>query len=733
MCLPFDPGVPKNIQSAILLTQRHPDGEIIVDTGAGRGIKPTTIGLVNPVPSNSRITWGDGTSTGSVIEATLPNHELPPFLVTPKAVGTLVSPGANLDGTDDCYSFFDKHGFKISGLQVYKDKTGKLGAKFVGPEESRVKYIATKPRAGDVYKAPNLSVFKQGVNGAERFDTPTTQSINIIAGPGSNVKPAVFASRAAVQSIFTCMTATQKSLIHRALESPDYVCACEYTVADLNASQERMAMQLIQKHNSLGHISREALRCVLQQSHIKTERELARHVHLMPICNSCLDGKNKKGRKHKLTTATPAEPAKFMQNVAIDNQGKQNVMSYDGYWIPFFIICKRTSYTWALFLVTTSDSVKKFERWLKDVAKQHKTFVVKTCRHDGGRGDFGNKAFGKLLRKYDITREQTSGTSTNNAKVERRIGISTADSLTIMIWSQAPRNWWSCAIRYGVVTRNLTPTTTNPGRMSPYEAAYQRKPDYNMLVPFGCLAFAVVENKNMNGKMNYRKASRTCVMIDYTLKPDGHPLGYILYDCDLGTIIKRTTDLVTFNKDMPALKHIAERSVKRPVDVYKNAVVAKFFNKTLHWGKVVSNRIDKDSELLFRVNYEDGDWEELNVTEMMLHSRLARIHDRGHDFTVPCAPKSRKKRLLSKLLQHAKSVNNNSNDDGGPQLSKLIANTKTRKPRRLSKAVAGDSNIVVNNAHSAPVVDGVSNMSENEPLPPLFPMSDPPLNESWFT
>lgn len=82
-------------------------------------------------------------------------------------------------------------------------------------------------------------------------------------------------------------------------------------------------------------------------------------------------------------------------------------------------------------------------------------------------------------------------------------------------------------------------------------------------------------------------------MIGYPTKPDGHPLGYILYDCDLGTTIRRMDNiLVTFNPDMPALKYIVERSVKRPVELYKNAMVANFFKtkgskSKLHWGKVV--------------------------------------------------------------------------------------------------------------------------------------------------
>lgn len=142
----------------------------------------------------------------------------------------------------------------------------------------------------------------------------------------------------------------------------------------------------------------------------------------------------------------------------------------------------------------------------------------------------------------------------------------------------------------------------------------------------------------------------------FNLKPDGHPLGYRLYDCDLGTIIERPDNLVALNRDMPAMKYIAERSVKRPVDLYANATVAKMFGDKLHWGKVVSHRIDTDSELLFRVHYEDGDAEEFNIPEMMVHTRIAAVNNRGRNFTFPQPVKSRRLKKLSDVIRHAKEL-----------------------------------------------------------------------------
>ena len=126
---PFDPGDVDIKISALLTSLCKADGEVIIDSGAGRGIKPTMFGLTDPKSSTTRIIWGDGTSANATTEASVPGHHLPPFLVTPKASGTLVSVGANMEGKQFCYCFFDRHVFQIDGLQVFKDRQGRLKAR----------------------------------------------------------------------------------------------------------------------------------------------------------------------------------------------------------------------------------------------------------------------------------------------------------------------------------------------------------------------------------------------------------------------------------------------------------------------------------------------------------------------------------------------------------------------------------------------------------------------------
>ena len=108
-----------------------------------------------------------------------------PFLVAPKVSKTLVSTGAETEDKDFAHAFFDKHCFNISGLQVFKNANNELDARFADNCPRKVSYIGSKARKGDVYKAPDLSVFKPGDDGAWRFSKYKHGENNVIAGVNS--------------------------------------------------------------------------------------------------------------------------------------------------------------------------------------------------------------------------------------------------------------------------------------------------------------------------------------------------------------------------------------------------------------------------------------------------------------------------------------------------------------------------------------------------------------------
>lgn len=269
---------------------------------------------------------------------------------------------------------------------------------------------------------------------------------------------------------------------------------------------------------------------MLQQSPTKSDRELARHVDLLPLCNHCLNGQSRAGGHSKAPSETPSTPKRFMSDMLADVSGIQNIATVSGYWYFMPLVCSKTSFTWLKLLRSPTEAAKQYEKFLRDVAKQHLKKTVKTFKSDHGPSDFGNAHFNNLLRKYDITRIPTGGSSTHNNKVERRIGVLETDILTHMSWASAPRVWWGHCAHYCVTTRNLTPLPTNPAYKSPYEIAYDRQPDRSLQQPFGCLALVNIPRIARRGKLNHRRATRTCAMLDYQLRPDGHPNAYRLFD-----------------------------------------------------------------------------------------------------------------------------------------------------------------------------------------------------------
>lgn len=125
------------------------------------------------------------------------------------------------------------------------------------------------------------------------------------------------------------------------------------------------------------------------------------------------------------------------------------------------------------------------------------------------------------------------------------------------------------------------------------------------------------------------------------------------------------------------MQHCAHRISDLPDDKFVDEVVAKYFDKTqkLHYSRVVSVRHDSDSEILWRVIYEDGDKEEYNISEVVLYTCLARKHPPAEDVSVP-APRENK---ITKILRNA--VNNSANvhntDIGDAILQSIRKSTST--------------------------------------------------------
>ena len=83
-----------------------------------------------------------------------------------------------------------------------------------------------------------------------------------------------------------------------------------------------------------------------------------------------------------------------------------------------------------------------------------------------------------------------------------------------------PKQHWEHAIRHSVCLQNRL---TLPGRPTPYELTYGKKPDISHIRVFGCQAFAYIE-KAQRHKLDFK--AEACIYIDISYKhsPDTHTL-----------------------------------------------------------------------------------------------------------------------------------------------------------------------------------------------------------------
>ena len=590
------------------------------------------------------------------------------------ATTTLVSVGACVEGTASCISFYEDAAFKVSGIRIWKDNAGNIQCR-IG-KNINIEHFADRRGPTGIYKIPG------GISYFSSKNRKRTTFANLAAYVKSSKDTDrdiwKFSGQHSVCNkchMPTSRTSAAHDLMYAAMDLPDFIVAHKFTVDQLTASQHKHALTLLRMHNAMGHISKRHLRWILQQSPNKSERELAKYVELQPLCNHCLIGKSHYKGNNKQSPGEPEVPTKFLSDLSADNSGPQNVATTSGYSYFMVIVCKNTSFTWIRLLKSLIDTAPTFEKFLR-VARQHIKKPIKRFRADHGPADFGNLTFSNLLQKYDIQREPTGGSSTHNPKAERRIGLIQTDVLTFMSWACAPRVWWGHCAKYAVTTRNLVPIATNAGFKSPYEAAYNRPPDRSMQQPFGCLVFVNVPRISRHGKLNHRGTVRTCALLDYELRPDGHPLAYILFDCDNGEIITRPKQHLTFNPDIPAMQHVARNAKDIPDNKFIGDVIAKYFDNTLFYGKVVSNRIE-NGELLWHVVYEDGDREDFNMSEVIIHSRMATRQPPNRKVSIPG---HRDNATTTSLRQAVNNAANTANTNIGDAVLAHLRRSAARVP-----------------------------------------------------
>lgn len=181
----------------------------------------------------------------------------------------------------------------------------------------------------------------------------------------------------------------------------------------------------------------------------------------------------------------------------------------------FFIVDDFTKYIWYFPLRTKSEVSTIFLAFIRFVQNTFSKNII-AVQTDWG-GEF--RPFSSLLLKIGISHRITCPYShAQNGSIERRHRHIVETGLSLLAQSSAPSKFWAEAFQTAtfLINRMPTPILRN---ISPFQALFNKKPNYNFLRIFGCACWPNLRPFNRY-KMDMR--SQLCVFIGYSLNHKGY-------------------------------------------------------------------------------------------------------------------------------------------------------------------------------------------------------------------
>ncbi|KAI3791603.1 hypothetical protein L2E82_05458 [Cichorium intybus] len=241
----------------------------------------------------------------------------------------------------------------------------------------------------------------------------------------------------------------------------------------------------------------------------------------LEFCEDCVYGKAKRVR-FASGIHTTRGPLDYVHS---DLWRPARVASKGGANYMLTIIDDFSRKVWCFFLKHKGDVFSTFRDWKVQVEKQS-GLVVKYLRTDNGL-EFCSEEFNAYCRKEGITRHRTIVYTPQQNGVAERMNRTIMEKVRCMLSnSKLPKSFWAEAASTAcyVINRSLSRAIE---KKTPYELWSGKPADYTHLKPFGCPAYARVDN----GKIEPRELK--CVFLGY----NPGVKGYKLWSNDLNKII----------------------------------------------------------------------------------------------------------------------------------------------------------------------------------------------------
>ena len=230
-------------------------------------------------------------------------------------------------------------------------------------------------------------------------------------------------------------------------------------------------------------------------------------------CESCVLGKQTKTIVPKTRGGNEDDGNRatcILGVVWIDLSGPHAVTSRTGNRYTMDLVDDKSSRGWSFPIPKKSDAFARLQAWEKMV-KGETGLEVGVYRMD--RGELKSNKMREWLESKGTKQEFTAPyTSAHCGRVERRHRTLMGKANAMRIYADCPPNLWDEFYLTASYLDERTPTASLKDGITPYEAYYNRRPDYSHLREIGCRAFVLILSRH-NPKIYDR--SIECVLIGY--------------------------------------------------------------------------------------------------------------------------------------------------------------------------------------------------------------------------
>jgi len=171
-----------------------------------------------------------------------------------------------------------------------------------------------------------------------------------------------------------------------------------------------------------------------------------------------------------------------------------------------------TRYMVGHLLKRNLEAFARFKEYKALVEKQQGKVIRKLCTDRGG--EYTSNEFCHLLQQEGIVIQSTIPYTPQSNGVSERANCTIIGTMRALLQAvSAPKEYWAEAAMTALYVHNRLPTCAIQTGFTPYELWHGRKPIYEHLWVWGCVAYAQVL-KETRKKMD--KEAQKCIFIGYT-------------------------------------------------------------------------------------------------------------------------------------------------------------------------------------------------------------------------